>query len=203
MTIQAPADTDPTGEVAAGASARAVADPGSAPGSAPEGSSEPGSGSASGRDLEAGSVSGRAEALTALEGSFEALMRQWRRSYAEAAGCVSPGMLPGTYKVLTMIAHAGASTVSTLAEHLNADKGFVSRTVSELEDLSLVTRVPDPNDGRVRLISLTELGSSRLHHARAPYQHLLAEELDSWPVATISQLTSLINALASGETPHA
>lgn len=192
MTIQAPADADPTGEVAAGASARGSG-------------SLSGSGSGSGRDLETGSGSApaRAEALTALEGSFEALMRQWRRSYAEAAGCVSPGMLPGTYKVLTMIAHAGASTVSTLAEHLNADKGLVSRTVSELEDLSLVARVPDPNDGRVRLISLTELGSSRLHHARAPYQHLLAEELNSWPVATISQLTSLINALASGETPHA
>ncbi|RCK56937.1 MarR family transcriptional regulator [Microbacterium sorbitolivorans] len=129
-------------------------------------------------------------------------MRQWRRSYSEAAACVSPGMLPGTYKVLTMIAHQGAATVSTLAEHLESDKGFVSRTVSELEDLSLVTRVPDPNDGRVRLISLTELGSARLHHARAPYQHLLAEVLDTWPVATISQLTTLINALASGETPH-
>lgn len=198
MTIQAPADTDPTGAVAAGASAREVTDPSADPAASSAG---PGAGSAA-LSADPAPTAERLEALAALEGSFEALMRQWRRSYSEAAGCVSPGMLPSTYKVLTMIARTGAATVSTLAEHLDADKGFVSRTVSELEDLSLVTRVPDPNDGRVRLISLTELGSARLHHARAPYQHLLAEELDSWPVATISQLTSLLTALASGETPR-
>jgi DNA-binding MarR family transcriptional regulator len=147
-------------------------------------------------------VSARAEALQALEGSFERLMQQWRRSYAEAAECVSPGMLPATYKVLTTISREGAATVSTLAEHLAADKGFVSRTVSELEELALVTRVPDPHDGRVRLISVTENGRSRLQLARAPYQHLLAEELDSWPVTSIEQLTTLLNALATGETPH-
>jgi len=147
-------------------------------------------------------VSARAEALAALEGSFERLMQQWRRSYLDAAECVSPGMLPATYKVLTMISREGAATVSTLAEHLSADKGFVSRTVSELEELALVTRVPDPHDGRVRLISLTELGCRRLHVARSPYQHRLAEELDSWPVATIDRLTTLLDALTTGETPH-
>ena len=147
-------------------------------------------------------VSARAEAIAALEGSFERLMQQWRRSYADAAECVAPGMLPATYKVLTMIAREGAATVSTLADHLSADKGFVSRTVSELEELALVTRVPDPHDGRVRLISLTEFGRGRLHLARAPYQHRLEEELDNWPVTTIDRLTTLLDALTTGETPH-
>ena len=144
----------------------------------------------------------RAEALAALEGSFERLMQQWRRSYIDAAECVSPGMLPATYKVLTMIAREGAATVSTLAEHLSADKGFVSRAVSELEDLELVTRVPDPHDGRVRLISLTTLGNERLQTARSPYQHRLATEIDNWPLPTIDRLTNLLNALTTGEVPH-
>lgn len=148
-------------------------------------------------------LSARAEALAGLEGSFERLMHQWRRTYADVAECVSPGMLPATYKILTMIAHEGAATVSTLAEHLTADKGFVSRAVSELEELELVTRVPDPHDGRVRLISLTEAGRERLHAARSPYQQLLANELDTWPVATIDQLAMMLNALAMGRTPVA
>ena len=144
----------------------------------------------------------RAEALVALEGSFERLMQQWRRSYIDAAECVSPGMLPATYKVLTMIAREGAATVSTLAEHLSSDKGFVSRAVSELEDLELVTRVPDPHDGRVRLISLTALGNERLQTARSPYQQKLAIEIGNWPLPTIDRLTNLLNALTTGEVPH-
>ena len=144
----------------------------------------------------------RDEALLALEGAFEALMTELRRSHIEAAECVSPGMLPGSYKVLTTISRAGASTVSSLAETMAADKGFVSRTVSELEDLGLVTRMPDPHDGRVRLIASTPLGEERLSLARLPYKQRMSAVLEEWPVETVDRLTRLLDALTKGTMPH-
>jgi DNA-binding MarR family transcriptional regulator len=143
----------------------------------------------------------RVAALRGLEGAFSELMAEWRRIYATAAETASPGMLPGSFKVLTVIDRTGAITLSALAERVSADKGFISRSVSELEELGLVTRTADPADGRVRLIAMTDEGAARLAAARAPYEKRLAETLDQWPLETIDQLTELLGALARGETP--
>lgn len=145
----------------------------------------------------------RIDAMRGLESAFSELMAEWRRIYVAAAETASPGMLPGSYKVLTVIARTGAITLSSLAERVSADKGLISRSVTELEELGLVTRTADPTDGRVRLIAITEEGDARLSAARAPYERRLAETLQQWPLDTIGQLTELLGALARGETPGA
>jgi DNA-binding MarR family transcriptional regulator len=145
----------------------------------------------------------RVDATRALEGAFSELMAEWRRIYAAAAELASPGLLPGSFKILTVIERTGAITLSALAERVSADKGLVSRSVSELEELGLVSRTADPSDGRVRLIAVTEHGATRLAAARAPYEGRLAETLQQWPLETIGQLTELLSALARGETPGA
>ena len=144
----------------------------------------------------------RVAATRALEGAFSELMNEWRRIYAAAAEIASPGLLPGSFKVLTVIERTGATTLSALAERVSADKGFISRSVSELEELGLVSRTSDPTDGRVRLIAITDKGITRLAAARAPYEGRLAETLQQWPLETIGQLTELLGALARGETPR-
>jgi DNA-binding MarR family transcriptional regulator len=143
----------------------------------------------------------RQVAVRDLEGAFSELMTEFRRVHAQAAESVSPGMLPGTFKVMTMIQKTGSSTVSGIAERMTADKGHISRAVSELEDLGLVERAVDAHDGRIKLISLTEEGRRRLTDARAPYVGRLASVLGDWPLESIDQLTGLLQALARGETP--
>ncbi|MBN9181105.1 MAG: MarR family transcriptional regulator [Microbacterium sp.] len=145
----------------------------------------------------------RIEAMHALEGAFSELMAEWRRIYVTAAETASPGMLPGSYKVLTVIERTGPITLSALAERVSADKGLTSRSVSELEDRGFVSRTADPADGRVRLIAITAEGTERLNAARAPHERRLAETLGQWPLETIGQLTELLGALARGETPRA
>ena len=54
-----------------------------------------------------------------------------------------------------------------------------SRTVRELEDLGLITRTPDPEDGRSSLLSPTPEGLERLAAARAPQESLLLDTLDA------------------------
>src|SRR5690606_33730007 len=71
-------------------------------------------------------------AVRGLEAAFGELMSEFRRVYAQAAETVSPGMLPGTFKVLSLIHRAGSMTVSGIAERMTVDKGQASRAVSEL-----------------------------------------------------------------------
>jgi DNA-binding MarR family transcriptional regulator len=144
---------------------------------------------------------GRREAVRQLESAFSLLFTQLRRAYAQAAQAVSPGMLPGTFKVLTVIDHIGPVSASTLAERMEQDKGLISRAVTELEGLGLIERTPDPADGRIRLITLSPFGHERYDAVRFPFVDRLESAMDEWPLASIERLTGLLEALASGVTP--
>lgn len=143
----------------------------------------------------------RAEAVRALEAEFAELITHFRRVITENANRVSPGLLPGAYKIFTTIARCDRVTVSMLAERMLMDKGQVSRMVRELEELSLIERSADPSDGRSHLLQLTPLGAERLAAARFPQEGLLLQTLAEWSLADIGNLTRLLHALGSGVTP--
>jgi DNA-binding MarR family transcriptional regulator len=143
----------------------------------------------------------RTEAVRALEAEFGELISRVRRLLADNAQRVSPGMLPAAYKVFATIVRRERVTLSALAETLMADKGQISRTVRELEDLGLITRTPDPEDGRSSLLSPTPEGLERLAAARAPQESLLLDTLDAWSLDEIRNLTRLLHALTTGESP--
>lgn len=145
----------------------------------------------------------RQRAVRDLEEAFSELMGEFRRVYAQAASTAAPGMLPGTFKTLVVISRQGPITQSCLVERLAADKGLISRQVSELEGLGMIARTADPADGRVRLIEITDHGRERLDNALEPYQSMLLGALHGWPLPSIERLTTLIHALASGIVPHA
>lgn len=143
----------------------------------------------------------RTQAVRALEVEFGELINRFRRIITENAQRVSPGMLPGAYKVFTTIVRREGVTLSALADALTADKGQISRTVRELEQLGLVQRTPDPDDGRSSLLSPTPFGLERLAAARAPHEHEILETLDGWSLGDIRDLTRLLHALTAGEAP--
>jgi DNA-binding MarR family transcriptional regulator len=143
----------------------------------------------------------RTDAVRALEAVFGELISRMRRVLADNAQRVSPGMLPGAYKVFTTIVRRESVTLSALAESLMADKGQISRTVRELEDLGLISRTPDPEDGRSSLLSPTPEGLERLAAARAPQESVLLNTLEAWSVDEIRDLTRLLHALTAGESP--
>lgn len=139
---------------------------------------------------------------SALEAEFGALFTTFRRIVADNAQRLSPGMLPGTYKVFTTVVTSGPLSSSALAELLQADKGQISRTVRELESLGLVQRTPDPHDGRSSLLSATEDGVARLAEARRPTEGRMAQTLASWSREDVDTLTRLLRALNEGRAPH-
>lgn len=143
----------------------------------------------------------RHEAVRDLEGAFSLLFTQMRRAYAQASEAVSPGLLPGTFKVFTVIDQVGPVTASTLAERLTTDKAGISRAVTELEALALIERTPDPSDARVRLITVTPFGRERLQAVRYPFVDRLEEATGEWQMESIERLSGLVRALATNIIP--
>src|SRR5918998_3837695 len=54
----------------------------------------------------------------------------------------------------------GGDRLTALAERARMTKQAVGEVVSELEELGYVERVPDPDDGRAKIIRLTERGQA-------------------------------------------
>lgn len=144
--------------------------------------------------------SSRTDAVRELEAEFGELITRFQRVISEIANRVSPGLLPGAYKVFTTIARRDGVTLSTLADHLMMDKGQLSRTIRELESLGLISRAPDPADGRSSLLSATAEGRGRLEAARVPQQGLLLDAIVDWPLDDIHALTRLLHALGESVT---
>jgi DNA-binding MarR family transcriptional regulator len=62
------------------------------------------------------------------------------------------------YSVLTVLDETPVRTQAALAETIGADKSRIIGTLDELQDAGLIERTPDPDDRRVRLLSITTQG---------------------------------------------
>jgi DNA-binding MarR family transcriptional regulator len=62
------------------------------------------------------------------------------------------------YAVLGALADEPVRTQSALAQAIGADKTRIIGVLDELQDRGLIRRQPDPDDRRVRLLSLTPQG---------------------------------------------
>ncbi len=63
------------------------------------------------------------------------------------------------YAVIKHIAEGRADTLAKLCDLLQYDKRAMSRILSRMEDKSLITRKPCPNDGRAFRLALTPRGN--------------------------------------------
>src|SRR5215471_9873929 len=95
----------------------------------------------------------RADELGRLEQELGVLIRRVKRVIGERARAVHPDLQPASYLMLTYLASAGPQRSSVMSERFGVDKGAISRQVQHLQDLGLLVREPDPDDGRAMLIS--------------------------------------------------
>ncbi|MBP2437159.1 MarR family winged helix-turn-helix transcriptional regulator [Microbacterium amylolyticum] len=140
-------------------------------------------------------------AVKSVEAGLGDVFAQFRRVLAENADRLHAGMLPGTYKLFSVIARRAPITAKELAASLSIDKGQVSRMVRELEDLALVARSPDPNDGRSSVIEPTENGRQRLEAARGAQEHTLTTIMREWSIDDIERLGDLLHRLTARIPP--
>ncbi len=122
----------------------------------------------------------RTTATRTLERELSTLLRRLRRVVAERATEVHPDLQPAAYWILTHLEHHGSQRAATMAEHLELDKGAVSRHVQHLLDLGLLDRTPDPEDGRATLLSLSADAARRLAAVDEHRRQWFDEALGSW-----------------------
>lgn len=138
----------------------------------------------------------RADAISDLEREISLLFRRSRRLSARLARTIHPGLDGPEYVLLGTIAQLdpdGAGLrAATLSERTRQHKSTLSRSLSELEQLGLVARVPDPDDARARLITLTDAGRSTMDQARAGRREHMLQRLHDWDAEDLVRLADLL-----------
>ncbi|MDV8001749.1 MarR family winged helix-turn-helix transcriptional regulator [Rhodococcus sp. IEGM 1408] len=102
---------------------------------------------------------------------------------------------PSAHPLLFAI-HDEPTRVTDLADRVHTDVSVVSRQVRHLATLGLVTKVPDPDDGRASLVILTTEGSelvSRVFDGRGQW---MAEVLSDWTPEQAASLNDHLIHLA-------
>lgn len=99
--------------------------------------------------------------------------------------------------VLGMLAREGEQRLGQVATYLEVDPSVASRQVATLEQLGLVTRRPDPADGRAQLLAVTAAGLAAFRGYRAQRAQWVAEALDSWDDAEVAHLAARLQELVA------
>ncbi|WP_262852668.1 MarR family winged helix-turn-helix transcriptional regulator [Mumia quercus] len=131
--------------------------------------------------------------------------RLLRRARLRGLGTIAqihPELDFASYLLLVAISDAkpggGGIRGSDLADAVSVHKSTVSRGIAQLERLGLVERVPDPTDGRARLISLTPVAAERIAAVQAARRATLARAIADWDEQDLDVLAQLLGRLNAG-----
>ena len=113
-------------------------------------------------------VTRAASDLRALVGRFSRRLRQTS---------VVGEMTLSQASVLSLLAREGPATPGSLATKERISPQSMGTILVSLEALGLVSRTPDPTDGRCLVISLTEAGLQAVQGARRQKEERLARAL--------------------------
>jgi DNA-binding MarR family transcriptional regulator len=123
-----------------------------------------------------------------------ALARTARRLRQEAG----TGLSPSLTAALATVARHGPLTPSELADAERVRRPTVTRMLGHLEDDGLISRTPDPADGRSTLVAITPAGAELLAAARTRKDAFLSERLDGLSAAdreTLARAAAILEGI--------
>lgn len=134
----------------------------------------------------------------ATRSSYEELARHLTAVAAvrrELARRMPPDCPPASAAVLMLLKLHGEVRASQLSELLAIDMSVTSRHVAHSAGRGWVERRPDPNDGRSRLLRLTEAGRAQLATLSAVHTETLQSYLHDWSDTEVAQLNTMLERL--------
>lgn len=134
-------------------------------------------------------------AIGDVEHEFSLIFNRVRGLMRERAEQVHPDLQPLGYKVLSALVRGGRMHAGTIGELLMTDKSTISRTVKQLEELGLVVREADPEDGRATYLAASEVGAERVTRIKTRGQEAWRSRLAEWDTADLARLTELLAKL--------
>lgn len=101
--------------------------------------------------------------MTPPRPNFLPLLRELVRTYQaferySAAHVQSMGLTPAQFDVIATLGNTDGMNPKQLGEKTLITKGTLTGVVDRLQSKGLVDRLPDPQDGRGQIVSLTPLG---------------------------------------------
>src|SRR5258708_14898246 len=113
--------------------------------------------------------------VTRAAGDLRALVGRLSRRLRQTS--IVGEMTLSQASVLSLLEREGPATPGALATMERISPQSMGAILMSLEALALVSRTPDPNDGRCLVISLTEAGRQALQGARRHREERLARAL--------------------------
>jgi DNA-binding MarR family transcriptional regulator len=102
------------------------------------------------------------------------------------------------YWLLVRLSSESPVRLSELADTVELDLSTVSRQMRDLVAIGLVAKVPDPDDGRASLLSLSERGWAVLEAVSEARRQALAEVIGDWSDDERTTLTRGLLRLEDG-----
>ncbi|MEE1927611.1 MarR family transcriptional regulator [Streptomyces sp. TRM 70351] len=137
-----------------------------------------------------------------LERELSVFLRRARASSGEIARAVHPDLEPAAYGLMLRLEDTGPQRATDLAAYFGVGKATMSRQLRALETLGLLTRAPDPADGRAWLVRLTDEGRRRFARVRGARRERYVAQLAAWDRAEIAELARLLHRLNAPDLPE-
>ena len=93
---------------------------------------------------------------------------------------------------------SGGLTPGELGHRLGLTSGGVTALTGRLVDAGYIARDRHPDDGRMRVLTLSPVGTARLREHMAPVREPVDEGLAALPAADAELLADLLDRLAAG-----
>ncbi len=119
------------------------------------------------------------------------MIGQLTRRLRSARGGLSHSLL----STLVSVAKHGPLRLADLAQAELVSAPSITRLVAELEGKALVSRTPDPADGRASLIQVTDAGLEAVQVARRVRQQMVAELLGPLSADEVASIEAALPAL--------
>jgi DNA-binding MarR family transcriptional regulator len=94
--------------------------------------------------------------------------------------------------------HEGGSRLTELAESSGLSKQSVGEVVDDLEELGYVERAQDPQDGRAKVIRLTEQGADAHRTALGIFGDIERDWAERYGAERVATMRELLEEIAAG-----
>ena len=114
----------------------------------------------------------------------------------------APEITPTLHAALFCVERHGPMTAGQLAAHEHVTKPTMTRTIAALLERDLITRTPDPLDGRVTWLQISVEGKKLLQRARKRSDEYLAKRvraLDQAERRTLERAAEILERLGEGD----
>jgi DNA-binding MarR family transcriptional regulator len=114
-----------------------------------------------------------------------------------------PGITPSMLAALSSVDRQGPLTMSELCAVEQVQPPSMTRIVAALVEVGLVTREPDPSDGRVAWVAATPEGRRLLDRSRGRKEAYLAKALrglDAHELETLEEAAAILEDLTGGQS---